>query len=61
MIDNMDLRDYFAAQAMQAIANVCFKQYWYEYESMSSSNTPENWALEAYAIAEAMIKAREES
>ncbi|MED5700535.1 hypothetical protein [Enterobacter ludwigii] len=43
----MTLRDYFAAKALQAIADPC--------------HSPELFANRAYEIADAMLRAREES
>lgn len=48
--DGMDLRDYFAAKAMQAIVD----------SSIESGLTKEQIAESAYCIADAMMKAREQ-
>lgn len=45
----MDLRDYFAAKAMQAMIAEEFAGYF----------RPQIWAKDAYAIADAMLVARE--
>ena len=45
----MDLRDYFAAKAMQGFLTA-------EY---ASTYRPEVWAKDAYGMADAMLKARE--
>ena len=49
MYDGMTLRDYFAAKAMQALISI--GAYSSEYDTD---------AQESYAIADAMLKAREE-
>ena len=46
--DGMTLRDYFAAKAMQAIIS-----------SSDHNNTPDVFANASYAIADAMLKARQ--
>lgn len=46
----MTLRDYFAAS---------FVESGYIFKSMSDGNTPELVAEQAYALADAMLKARE--
>lgn len=45
--EGMDLRDYFAAKAMQSIMKI-------EYDLDASE-----WAKHAYAVADAMLKQRE--
>jgi hypothetical protein len=47
-VTGMTLRDYFAAKAMQAM------------ETRSASGTYQGRAIQAYAQADAMLKAREE-
>lgn len=47
--DGMDLRDYFAAKAMQAMVTI----------SCDSAEFEED-AIQAYALADAMMKAREQ-
>ena len=46
---SMTLRDYFAAKAMQGFLTA-------EY---ASTYRPEVWAMDSYAMADAMLKARE--
>lgn len=46
----MSLRDYFAAKAMQGMLSDCGLDY-----------TPDRLAISSYKIADAMIKAREDS
>jgi hypothetical protein len=48
-IDGMDLRDYFAAKALQGLL-----------ADYSQRNTMENFARESYEVADAMMKAREQ-
>lgn len=51
----MDLRDYFAAKAMQGLMSGRWK---HEYDAYTID--AEGWAKSAYAFADAMMKAREQ-
>ena len=47
----MDLRDYFAAKAMQAIISICYKE-------LDIDKDKEGIVESAYEIADEMLKAR---
>jgi hypothetical protein len=49
--DGMDLRDYFAAKAMQAIIGICYKE-------LDVDKDKEGIVESAYEIADEMLKAR---
>lgn len=55
----MTLRDYFAAKAMPAI----YQDMWEDVRAGRFGNVPEDWkigvAMDAYAMADAMLRARE--
>ncbi len=48
-----ELRDHFAAKALQSIVSL-------EYEKWSPEAKADKWAKEGYEIADAMLKAREQ-
>ena len=54
----MTLRDYFAAKALPAV----YRMFWDDVRAFGAT-VPEDWrmgvALEAYKLADAMLKARE--
>jgi hypothetical protein len=56
--EGMTLRDYFAAKAMPAV----YRDFWDDYRAGRSAPIPEDWkmgvALDAYAMADAMLEAR---
>jgi hypothetical protein len=51
-MNGMDLRDYFAAKAMQAIIGLCYREF-------DIDNDKNDVSEDAYAIAEAMLMERE--
>lgn len=55
----MTLRDYFAAKAMPAL----YRDFWDDFRSGVNCRVPEDWkmgiAIDSYAMADAMLKARE--
>ena len=55
----MTLRDYFAAKALPAM----YRDFWDDVRAGRHGSVPEDWtmgiALGAYALADAMLKARE--
>jgi hypothetical protein len=57
--EGMSLRDYFAAKAMPAM----YRDFWDDFRAGRNGCVPEDWrmgiALDAYAIADAMLAARE--
>ena len=59
--DGMNLRDYFAAKAMQASFNTVFNAAaTANKNALEFSQIFENLAITAYSMAEAMLKARQE-
>ncbi len=59
VIKNMELRDYFAARAMQNLIDVHRKMFMdYTHDDWFDDAFP-NIANEAYALADVMMKARE--
>ena len=50
-LDNMDLRDYFAAKAMQSFINICYKE-------LNVDKDKAGIVESAYEIADEMLKAR---
>ena len=56
MSDGMDLRDYFAGQALSGILPDAFQEAPSNYPEGKLSDT---WSAIAYEIADAMMKARE--
>lgn len=54
----MTMRDYFAAKAMPAL----YRDFWDDFRSGVNRCVPEDWkmgiAIDAYAMADAMLKAR---
>lgn len=57
--EGMTLRDYFAAKALPAV----YKDFWDDVRAGRHGSAPEDWtmgvALGAYALADAMLRARE--
>jgi hypothetical protein len=59
--DGMDLRDYFAAKAMPALViNREIHKVIYQIASQESKTPEECLAIMSYAVADAMMKAREQ-
>jgi len=58
MISAITLRDYFAAQAMQAL--IRFEDKALPYESRNTKDFDDRVSYQAYRYANAMLKAREE-
>ena len=54
----MDLRDYFAAKAMQAL--IQFEEKALSYQSRNTEDFDNRVSYQAYRYADAMMKAREE-
>lgn len=57
----MSLRDYFAAKVLPAV----YRDFWDDVRAGRNGSAPEDWtmgvALGAYALADAMLRAREAS
>ena len=56
--DGMDLRDYFAAKAMQAL--IQFEEKALSYQSRNTEDFDNRVSYQAYRYADAMMKARTE-
>lgn len=56
--EGMTLRDYFAAKAMPAV----YRDLWDDVRAGRNNSIPEDWrigvAMDAYAMADAMLRAR---
>ena len=60
LIDGMSLRDYFAAKAMQGmLSNPYYMEEMYEYFKGDNLKIGKSICESAYAVADAMLKARE--
>ena len=59
--EGMTLRDYFAAKAMQAVVQATSEPYFHDNELLIRIQGQDQTANIAYTIADAMLKAREQS